>query len=153
MTLIEIIEKGGGLLLVLMTLVQIAPIKINPWSWLAKTLGKALNDAVLKELEEVKSAQKRTEEKLETHIAIDDERNADKHRKNILDFNNELIRNLAHDREAFIDILCEIDAYEAYCDEHPNYKNNRAAHAIANIGRVYDERLKKRDFQKGEKET
>lgn len=32
MTIKELLLGGGGLLLILMTLVQIAPIKINPWT-------------------------------------------------------------------------------------------------------------------------
>ena len=39
-----------------------------------------------------------------------------------------------------------INCYERYCREHPDYQNGRAVHAIANIGRVYDDRLKKHDF-------
>ena len=39
-----------------------------------------------------------------------------------------------------------IDYYERYCDEHKGYKNNRASHAIANISRVYDDRLREHDF-------
>ena len=31
-------------------------------------------------------------------------------------------------------------------DRHKDYENNRAVHAIANINRVYDERLAKHDF-------
>ena len=30
--------------------------------------------------------------------------------------------------------------------DHEDYRNNRAVHAIANISRVYDERLQKHDF-------
>lgn len=77
---------------------------------------------------------------------LDDERNADTRRAHILRFNNELIRELPHTKEDFIEILADIDEYEAYCREHPTYKNNRAKHAIANIGRAYDDRLKKHDF-------
>ena len=43
MTIQEILAGGGGLLLILMTLVQIAPVKINPWSALAKAIGKAIS--------------------------------------------------------------------------------------------------------------
>ena len=43
MTIQEILAGGGGALLVLMTLVQIAPVKINPWSAIAKALGRAIN--------------------------------------------------------------------------------------------------------------
>ena len=38
------------------------------------------------------------------------------------------------------------DAYEDYCRSHPDYKNNRCICAVANIKRVYNERLQKHDF-------
>lgn len=139
MTLKEILLGGGGGFLALITLLQIAPIKINPWSALARAIGRAINADVLSEL-------KQTNEKLDEHIRADDERNADMRRTRILRFNNELIRDIPHTKEDFIDILSDIDDYEDYCRKHPEYKNNRAVHAIANIGRAYDDRLQKHDF-------
>lgn len=146
MTLAEILLAGGGGLLVLLTLIQITPIKINPWSAIAKAIGRAINGEVIGMLSEVKSKQESTSDRLNEHIRLDDERNADEHRARILRFNNELIRDIPHTKEEFIDILADIDSYEQYCTKHPEYKNNRAVHAIANIGRVYDERLQKHDF-------
>lgn len=137
---------GGGGLVVLLTLIQIAPIKINPWTWIASGIGRAFNADVLKELNELKQEQEDTRSKLEDHIKTDGENRADERRANILRFNNELVRGLPHTREEFLEILADIDVYERYCKDHPDYKNNRAVHAIANIGRVYDERLKKHDF-------
>jgi len=139
MTLTELISGGGGLLLALLTLVQIAPVKINPWSWLAKNVGKAINGDVLKKLDIL-------EKRLDGHIAMDDERNADLHRARILQFNTELLRNHKHTEEDFNEILYNIDCYEQYCREHPDYQNNRAVHAIMNIKRVYDELLETHDF-------
>ncbi len=43
MSIQEILMNGGGALVILLTLVQIAPIKVNPWSALAKWLGRAIN--------------------------------------------------------------------------------------------------------------
>ena len=146
MSIQELLAGGGGLLVVLLTIVQITPVKINPWSAIAKAFGRAINADVLKELEEVKAGQKRTQEKLDDHIRVDDERNADSHRTRILQFNNELLREIMHTREDFIEILDEIDFYEKYCDDHKDYQNNRAVCAIENIKRVYMERLKKHDF-------
>lgn len=146
MTVKEIITGSSAALLVLLTLVQIAPIKINPWSAIAKGLGRAFNADVLKSLEEVKAQQKASQQRLADHIKADDERDADRHRERILRFNNELLRDIDHTREDFIEILAVIDNYERYCKTHEDYKNNRAVHAIANIGRVYDERLQKHDF-------
>ena len=128
----ELLAGGGGLLLVLMTLMQIAPVKINPWSWLARAIGRAVNAEVIK--------------KLDDHITMDDRRTADGHRARILHFNNELLRDIGHTQEEFFEVLAEIDAYEDYCREHPDYPNNRAVLAIENIQEVYKERLKKHDF-------
>ena len=133
-------------LVALLSLVEVSPIKINPWSGLAKWLGRAINGEVLESVEDVKRAQRDTRKALDEHIQSDDERNADTLRMRVLHFNNELLRGDRHTREDFIEILAVIDAYEQYCKNHPNYRNNRASHAIANIGRVYDERLKLRDF-------
>lgn len=77
---------------------------------------------------------------------MDDRRTADGHRVRILHFNNELLRDIGHTREEFFEVLTEIDAYEDYCREHPDYPNNRAVLAIENIREVYKERQKKRDF-------
>ena len=129
---------AGGWLFVLLTLVQLAPIKVNPWSWLAKSIGKAMGIAAI-------------EKKLDNHIASDDKRDADGHRVKILQFNKELLRSIDHTKEEFIEVLAEIDAYERFCKEHPDYPNNRAVMAIENIQENYKERLKKHDFlQEGE---
>lgn len=140
------IMTGGGVAVFILTVVQIAPIRINPWSAAAKAIGRAVNAEVLNELGVVKKNQEKTREKLEDHIQTDDMRDADLHRSRILQFNTELLRDIKHTQEDFNEILYNIDCYENYCDEHPKYENNRAVHSIANIKRVYDERLEKRDF-------
>lgn len=80
MSVQDIVLAGGGGAFVLLTLLQIAPIKINPWSAIAKTVGRAINAEVLKELDEMKSVQKDTRERLERHIEVDNERDADSKR-------------------------------------------------------------------------
>ena len=139
MTLEEILTGGGISAVAVLTLLQLAPIKINPWSWLARAFGRAINSDLLKEV-------KQTRKRLDEHIRIDDEREADRHRERILKFNNALLQGKHHTQEEFVDVLATIDSYEAYCSTHPDYKNSRAVHAISNIERLYDERLKKNDF-------
>lgn len=139
MSILELLGCGAGGLLAMTALIQIAPIKVNPWTAIAKAVGRAINADVLNELDTVKKD-------LADHIRMDGERNADEHRARILRFNNELLRDIPHTKEEFIDVLADIDFYERYCEDHKDYKNNRAVHAIANISRVYDERLQKHDF-------
>lgn len=141
MSIQEILLGGGGVLLFVMSVVQIAPIEIKPWSAIARAFGRAINAEVLRDLKTVK-------QDLTDHIRIDGERDADEHRARILRFNNELLRDIPHTKEEFIDALADIDFYDRYCRDHENYKNNRAVHAIANISRVYDDRLREHDFLK-----
>ena len=127
-----LIYSGGGLLL-LLTFIQLAPVKLDPWSAIARWIGRAINGEVLDKLYGV-------EKQL-----------ADSNRLEILRFNNELLRSIDHTKEEFIEVLAEIDAYERFCDDHPDYPNNRAVLAIENIRENYKERLKKHDFlQEGE---
>ena len=139
MSIQEILASSGGALVVLITLVQIAPIKVNPWSAICRAIGRALNGDVIAKLDKV-------ENRLDEHIRMDDERNADLHRARILQFNTELLRSIRHTEEDFNEILYNIDCYEKYCTEHPEYQNNRAVHAIKNLDRVYDECMENHDF-------
>lgn len=111
MTLNDLFSGGGavGILLVALTLIEIAPIKINPWSKIGKAIGKCVNGDVIEKLDE-------TRKTLDDHIRADDARNADMHRAAILRFNNELLRDIPHTREEFFEVLSEIDFYEQYCD-------------------------------------
>ena len=135
------------------TLIEVCPIKINPWSWLFRMLKmlwrsfcRSLNSEGLDKLSALEKGQGATQAQLEKHIAMDDEREADKVRASILHFNNELLREIPHTKEEFVEILAKIDWYNDFCDTHKDYRNCRAVHAIANIERVYDERLQKHDF-------
>lgn len=146
MSILELFASGSGILLVFLSLVEIAPIQMNPWSAIARGIGRIVNRDVLARLDEIRLTQKDTQQRLDDHIKADNERTADMHRSKILSFNNELLRDIPHTKEEFVEILAEIDGYEAFCRENPDYQNNRATHAIANISRVYDERLQKHDF-------
>lgn len=133
MSLQEILTNGGGALAAFLLLVEISPLKINPWTAIAKAIGRAMGIEAI-------------EKKLDAHITMDDRRNADGHRARILHFNNELLLDRPHTKEEFTEALSEIDAYETYCVDHPEYPNNRATLAIENIRRTYSDRLKQRDF-------
>ena len=154
--LLAIKDYALNILAVLATLsivIEVSPIKINPWSKLAENIGKAFNKPALDKIASVEQQLKKTNEKLaetneklDGHMANDELQKAEDARAAVLRFNNELLRNIPHTREEFFEVLQKIDIYEDYCDRHKDYENNRAVHAIANINRVYDERLAKHDF-------
>ena len=97
---------------------QIVPVKINPWSWVAKAIGRAINGEVLAKLGEV-------EKRLNKHITTDDRRAADGNRTRILHFNNELLRDLKHTKEEFVEVLAEILPGPPGLPEQPGDLGNR----------------------------
>lgn len=149
----SVMAGSGGVIAILMSLLEVSKIKINPWSWLGTQLGNALNANVMNELKETKSElkdiraeQTETRKMLDDHVYKSEQRDANNMRTSILRFNNDLMRKVEHSEEDFNETLEKIDAYEAYCKEHPNYKNNKCKHAISNIERVYDILLESNGF-------
>lgn len=137
----------------LTALIQISPIKINPWSWFGKMLKKmwfgfckSLTAPVLEELATVKAETQETQKALELHIKLAAKREADGLRAEILRFNNEIMRGIQHTEEEFVEILSKKDQYEIYCRDNEDYVNSRAVFAIANIARVYAACLEENDF-------
>ena len=39
MSIQELLTGGGGLLVLALTVIQIAPVRVNPWSAIAKAIG------------------------------------------------------------------------------------------------------------------
>lgn len=147
MTVLEILEaywKEGLLYLVLGAgLIQISPIKINPLSWIAKKLGNALNADVIKQLDETKKALEDLDNKFKEHIVEIERDRINECRRRILNFNEKLIDNEIHNitRERYNSILDDIDMYEKYCLEHPDYPNSKAVLSIKNIKEDYLQRF------------
>lgn len=67
-------------------------------------------------------------------------------RVRILRASDEIRHNMKHSKEWFDQVNEDITFYEAYCTAHPQFKNNRAVHAIANLNEVYASALRDNDF-------
>ncbi len=135
----EEIATGGGILLVAMTLIQIAPIKLNPWSALAKAIGRAINGEVIAKVD-------RLERELLDMKENQEERDAISCRARILHFGDETIHGVRHTKEHFDQILRDITTYERYCDDHPNFENNTTVLTSQRIKDIYEDCLKTKDF-------
>jgi len=64
----------------------------------------------------------------------------------ILRFSDEIRHGVRHSKEHFDQTNDDIDDYRTYCNDHPDYENNRSVQAIANIERVYQKCLQENDF-------
>ena len=132
LTIVAAAAAGTGLL-------QLAPVRISPWSWLGRQIGKAVNGEVLDKLERLESRIDRMEEQGE-------EDKMATARIRILRFGDECTRGISHSEEHFNQVLDDINGYEAYCGDHPDYKNAKAVLTIARIKEIYAQRLESGDF-------
>lgn len=121
--------------LVLMSLVEIAPIKLNPWSW----LGNMLNKGVISKMEKIEKDVAEVKKEVAESSAVTS-------RYRILRFDDEILHNIRHTKEHFDQILLDIDVYEKFCDVHPDFKNNLAVMAIKHIKAVYEKCGKDNSF-------
>lgn len=55
----------------------------------------------------------------------------------ILRFDEELLAGVHHSKEYFHIILDDIDRYEKYCSQHPEFKNNYTVEAVNSIKGTY----------------
>ena len=152
MSLEEILLGGGGVLLAAMTMIQVAPIKVNPWSAVAKAIGRAINGEVIAKAigrainGEVIAKVDQLERDLEAMKAAQEERDAISCRSRILHFGDETIHGVRHTKEHFDQILRDITSYEQYCDDHPHFENNTTVLTSRRIKDIYEECMATADF-------
>ena len=120
-------------------IIQFAPIKFNPWSYIAKKIGKAINGEVITKVDKIETTVSDLKKEVGEIQAVDI-------RVRILKFNEELLHSVRHSKDSFNQVLEDIDNYEKYCDTHPGFKNNRAVLAINNIKDAYKKCMQDRDF-------
>ena len=146
--LVEVFELGVvdifeiiviGLVIILAGMIKIPPLEINFWQWFGRSVGRVINGEVL---DSVKGLSDEVD-KLKKQQEVESVRQS---RQRILRFNDEILFDRRHSKEHFDDILEDIDTYEEYCQEHKDFKNNKAELAIATIREVYTKCLKTHDF-------
>lgn len=83
---------------------------------------------------------------LKDHIIRDAEADAKQARRRIINFADECRRGMQHSSEHFDSILDDITFYKHYCEEHPSFKNEKAAHSIKYVDDVYDKTKRENAF-------
>lgn len=138
----SVYELAGHIALIIAaisTVIQISPIKVNPWSWAAKKIGKALNGEMLDRIDQLE----KQIDKVESEAA---ERNAKHSRAKILRFGSEVRSHQKHTKEYFDEILAEITEYDQYCSDHPDFKNKMTKNTSEIIQETYKKCMADDDF-------
>ena len=136
-----------------LSLIQISKIEINPWTWIARKFGNAINhdisvkiDNVNKRIDDVEQSIKEVQETQEEDREDAKKNNAITSRVRILRFNDELLRDTKHSKEMFDQALEDVTNYTHYCHDHPTFENDKAKLAINNIRKCYEKCLEQHDF-------
>lgn len=127
-------------------IIQISPIHLDPWSALARIIGRAINKEVIDKvdcLENDVSELRKIGDKREKE---EGERNAKSCRLRILRFGDEARHKQRHSKEHWDDIMQDITDYESYCATHKDFKNQKAQSTINLLVREYERCLSNNDF-------
>ena len=141
MEISEIIGWSGGGLVLLLSLIQIAPLKLNPLSWLARKIGKAINGEVLEKVKELDLKIDAVDKKTELLSEKEDMKTAVQCRARILRFGDEILHGVQHSKEHFDSVLLDITDYQQYCRTHEDFANHVTLHTTTKIEAVYQHLL------------
>jgi len=122
-----------------LTLIQIAPIKINPWSRIAHAVHDLFFGETDRKIDAVIGKVDRLENQAEEDKAI-------QARTHILRFADELYDGRHHSQEYFLQMLDDIKTYERYCGEHPDFPNGRTVQACDLIKTTYEKLWEQHKF-------
>ena len=116
--------------------IKIPKIELNIWG----IIGKSINKDITSKVNNLNSEVSELKNDFEVHAV-------NSCRERILRFNSEIMSdNKTHNKEYYDEILSDIDKYEHYCLNHPDYPNNKALLSIENIKKTYSDLLERGDF-------
>ena len=116
--------------------IKIPKIELNIWG----IIGKSINKDITSKVNALNSEVSELKNDFEVHAV-------NSCRERILRFNSEIMSdNKTHNKEYYDEILSDIDKYEHYCLNHPDYPNNKAMLSIENIKKTYSDLLERGDF-------
>ncbi len=119
------------ILIVVFSLIQISPIKLNPWDAIFGWFGRKINGTMLERMKEL--------EKTVRDLWINE------HRQSILNFARECRAGISHDAEEWNHILVVAAEYEMYCEKN-TVSNGVVKADTAFIRDLYQELSKNRQI-------
>jgi hypothetical protein len=137
-------------LIVILTSIQIAPIRINPWSFIlrcVRRLWREINSDIYNEMKDMNLKVDNLSDELTSHILESREETVRKWRSDIMDFCNSEINGRPHTKEQYEEVISSCDKYQKYCEKN-NIPNGVAEDSIKEIHRSYRELLATDGFLK-----
>lgn len=150
----------GVIIVIFLSLIQVSKLKIDPWTALGrcllipfKAIGRELTADVVEKMDKLSDEIDSLSREIETieREAGEDRKKTAEHRAvstrmRILRFGDEVRSGLPHSLEHYDEVMNDITTYMNYCNNHPNFKNQKAVSTIELVTTDYNERLKTNDF-------
>lgn len=128
------------ILLALSAIIEVAPIKINPWSKALRWVGNVI-------LSELRADFDAHATEMRTFKAEQEKKNANDMRWAIINFANSCRRGEQHSKDAWRHVLSQISEYEKYTEDH-NIINGVVDADSEYLHELFKERSRKNDFIK-----
>lgn len=130
-TVIAIPGVKTGIVVLLLSMVEISPVKINPWSWIGEKIGKLLGIKTVSD--KVDALEKKVDENHATTIRV-----------RILRFEDDLQLDKQVSKDSWDQVMDDIRRYELYTESHPEFKNNITIATVNHIKKEYERLLEER---------
>lgn len=135
----QVLAGGVTVAALVSVFIEITPVKINPVSKFLAWLGRKINGEVISKVDKL-------ENQITAMQKVNDEQEAINCRYRILRFGDEVKHGTRHSQEHFEQILADIDAYEIFCKDHKDFKNNKTRVTTERILDVYRKCVETDDF-------
>ena len=127
------LKNVAAFLIIMASLIEITPLKINPWKSFWKFIQNLLG------ISEIQNQIVNIQDSIDRNEAIHC-------RLRILRFSDEMYNNIHHSKELFDQVLLDIDNYKLYCEKHKDFKNGKTVNAIERINVEYQKCLDNKTF-------
>ncbi|OON87646.1 hypothetical protein BXO88_02935 [Oribacterium sp. C9] len=156
--LITRVDYGGGFMLVALiiitSLIEVSPIKINPWTALGRWMSRIIG------VPEIKTELSKMQAKIgELDVKIDTLKEDEKNRRELsdaLDARRRILRasyEISHgadyDGEMISNAMDDVTSYDNYCKLHPLFVNSKAVMAESTVKDAYRRYNRQRNFTGG----
>ena len=123
---------------ILVAIVGIVPTVVANRKKTQESLSE-MQKQLVKDIQDTKSEVTDIQNKMKSHLEEEQEHRAKQARYRIFRFYDEVCDGKLHSESHWEDMLDDVDFYEKYCEEHPNFKNNRGKIAMEYLKEAYKE--------------
>lgn len=142
-----LLRTGIVLWVIVGSIFEISPIKINPWTSLLKSISGIIHKSLYENISKIEVTLSETNKEIELLNQRLELIEIEAIKRRIVSFGNEVSQDTHRiNQEAYDLALDDITAYNRYCQAHPDYINNKTSINTRLILERYMELYDKGDF-------